>query len=330
MNDGLTESSLREAGSVRPPPARRSDADELMARISAFSRLVDEDAGRSEEQRFIETADGPLFTTLVEPLGARRDVGFVICHSFAFEQFELFPLELLFARRAASAGFPTLYVQVRGYADSGGLAADASPRTHRRDVVAGAADLIDRASVPDVIPVGARFGAAIALLAAGDLRAPGVALWQPTFDLTTYLDGLLRAFARSQVMDVGSSEASAVPRPTTETLKAALASGSEIDLFGYPLTPALYAESRATRVIGPSPMTGRALLLAVNSRADKEIDRGRSELEERGVEVAVTQAEGPGRAAFGLGVPVGGHLATHAELFEDIAARTIRWAEEAW
>lgn len=328
MNDGSNETSVREAGLPRLDPEGRT-ADDVLARLRSFSRLVDEGAGRSEEQRFVDTPGGRLFTTLVEPLGARRDVGFVICHSFAFEQFELFPLELLFARRAAAAGFPVLYVQVRGYGDSGGSLAEASPQTHLRDVLAAGEELVARTSVRGVVPVGARFGAAIALMAAGDLGAPGVALWQPSLDPGAYLDELLRAFSRAQVVEAGGG--ADVTRQSTKMLQTALVSGREIDLLGYPLSPAFYAEAQATRPLDTiARPPGRALLLAVNPRVDKQIARGSVHLERLGVHVSVAHAEGPGQGTFGLGLPISGHLATNLALYEDVARRTVEWAEGVW
>jgi hypothetical protein len=49
-----------------------------------------------------------------------------------------------------------------------------------------------------------------------------------------------------------------------------------------------------------------------------------------GIAVRVEAAEGPGREEFAQGMLRGGHLATHLALFEDVARRTIAWAEETW
>ncbi len=302
---------------------------DVVTRLGAYSGFADAESGRTEEQRFVQTPSGRLFTTLVEPLGDRRDVGFVICHSFAFEQFELFPLELLFARRAASAGFPTLYVQARGYGDSGGSFEDVSPRTHVRDVLAAADHLVDRASVGRVVPVGARFGGAIALMAAGDLDAPGVALWHPALEPGPYLDSLLRAYSRARTIKEGRGAADPARGKSTDALKAALAAGEEVDLLGYPVTPAFYREAHSIVPIDSLPRgQRRVLLVTVNPRGRKEIAGAAARLEALGAQVRLEEAEGPGRGEFGLGLPVSGHLATHVSLFEDVARRTIAWAEE--
>ena len=87
--------------------------------LRRFSKFTDAATGRVEEQRFLETPSGCLLTTVVEPTGPKEPVAFLLCHSFAWEQFELFALELRFARAAAAAGYTAVCFQSRGYGDSG-------------------------------------------------------------------------------------------------------------------------------------------------------------------------------------------------------------------
>jgi dienelactone hydrolase len=323
-SSGATAAGMGVAtASGRPSPSR----DEVVTRLRAYSRLEEPEAGRREEQRFIHTEQGRLFLTLVEPLGPRRPVGFLVCHSFAFEQFELYPLELTFARLAASAGFPAVYVQARGYGDSGGPFEEVTFDTHVRDALAAVDHARREGTLDAVAPVGTRFGALVALAVAGELRAPGVALWDPPGDPGRYLDGLLRAFVRSGVLDQGLGR----PRRTTEQLREALREGETVDLFGYPLTPHSYAEIRSatplSRLRGPAP---RALAVVVNPSHRSGAESLAERLRAGGSDVRVEEAEGPGRGQFGLGVPVGGHLATNLPTFEDVARRTIGWAGEVW
>jgi hypothetical protein len=86
--------------------------------LRRFSRFTDPATGRAEEQRFLETPSGRVLMTVVEPTGPEEPVAFLLCHSFAWEQFELFALELRFARAAAAAGFTAVCFQSRGYGDS--------------------------------------------------------------------------------------------------------------------------------------------------------------------------------------------------------------------
>jgi hypothetical protein len=327
----MARASLLACLPVTPPAAGSAALDDLLDDLRPFARIEDLEAGRMEEQAYVKTSAGRVFTTRVEPLGDRRSVGFVSCHSFAWEQFELYPLELLFLRTAASAGFPSLSFQARGYNDSGGDFASVTPATHVRDAVAAAGFLKERTGVKAVVPVGVRFGAAVALDVAHEVAAPGVVLWSPSLEPGKYLDGLLRAFSVSGMMDEEGQIEEAASRPDVSEMKSSLAQGETVDLFGYPLSPACYAAAHERHPLADTRRApGTALLVGVNPAKRREADRVRARLEELGATVTVEEAEGPGRAEFGLGIPRGGHLARHVEMFEDIVRRTVEWAKEIW
>lgn len=309
--------------------ARDSSVTDVLSRLRDFSRQDDAATGRTEEQRFLDTPNGRLFTTIVEPRGARRGAGFLVCHSFGWEQFELYPLELTFARMAASRGFPAVCFQARGYGDSGGDFAEVTPSTQVRDAVAAAGFLRERAGVEPVVPVGARFGAAVAAVAAGGIAAPGIALWSPALDLERYLRSLLRAFSMARIVDE-DGHGEDTPRPGMAEMKGALEAGETVDLFGYPMTAACYREARDLDPLAGSLAVRRALVVVVDPATRSASEKAAARIRGLGADVRVQEAEGPGRAEFALGVPRGGHLATHLGTFEDISERTLAWAEEAW
>ncbi len=310
---------------------RTSSADDVRVRLRRHARFEDPGAGRAEEQAYIATPGGPVFTTLVEPLGGRRRVGFLLCHSFAFEQLDLFPLELTFARQAASAGFPALYFQARGYADSGGDLRAATPHSHLQDALAAAEHLRRSSGVEAVVPVGTRLGAAVALMAADLLGSPGVVGWNAALEPGAYLDDLLKVFARSRIASKSSATGQSAG-PTREQLQATLAGGEDVDLFGYPLSPTCYRDAAATHPIAslerPPP---RALLVVVNPRTEREAAEVAERLRGAGTDARVEHAEGPGRAQFGLGAsPAGRRVVTGQALFDDVARRTVAWADAEW
>lgn len=324
--------------------SRPASVELVASGLSAFSRFEDASAGRSETQSFLSTPAGPLFSTMVEPLGRpERDVGVLFCHSFAWEQYELYPLELSAARRVASAGFAAMTFQARGYNDSGGEFADVTPATHVRDVLAAAKALKVSAGVEAVVPVGASFGSAVALLAAIEMQAPGVALWNPV-QPAAFLDGLLRASTVAGMLEdadmstasadgssgAGAGASAAAPRRGFQALKAALENGETLDVFGFPVTPAMYGECREIDVlacVAAGSVPARALEVIVNPASRRTADAVGSALSAQGAQVLVEQAEGPGRREFAASVPRGGHLATHAALFDDVIAKTLTWLE---
>jgi pimeloyl-ACP methyl ester carboxylesterase len=298
-------------------------AKRVEERLGRFSRFTDPVLGRVEEQRFLETASGRLLMTVVEPTGPKEPIAFLLCHSFAWEQFELFALELRFARAAAAAGFTAVCFQSRGYGDSGGSFSEVTPSSQVTDAVEVGRALLREKKIEAVVPVGARFGAYVALSAGRALDAPGAALWNPSLSPVRYLDGLLKAFVRTHVMSQPSDHG----RIDTDGLRERLFSGAEVDLFGYPLTSASYMDAQRLpdAVDLADPLPPRVHLVVINPRIRREVERARVALEARGVELSLTEVESPGHREFGLGVPVGGHLATHARLFDDVGRSTLDW-----
>jgi pimeloyl-ACP methyl ester carboxylesterase len=292
--------------------------------LRRFSRFTDPVHGRVEEQRFLETASGRLLMTVVEPTGPKKPMAFLLCHSFAWEQFELFALELRFARAAAAAGYTAACFQSRGYGDSGGSFSEVTPSGQVIDAIEVGRTLLREKEIESIVPVGARFGAYVAWSAGRALDAPGAALWNPSLSPVRYLDGLLKAFVRAHMMSQPSDQG----RIDTDGLRERLFSGREVDLFGYPLTSACYMDAQRLpdAVDLADPLPPRVHLVVINPRIRREVEKVRAALEARGLEPSLTEVDGPGHREFGLGVPVGGHLATHARLFDDVGRSTLDWA----
>jgi dienelactone hydrolase len=312
------------------PAPTPSTGEELASRLRSFSRHEDPEAKRTEEQVFLDTPAGRLFATIVTPLGPRRGVALLSCHSFGWEQFELYPLELAFARMAAARGFPSMTFQAKGYNDSGGDFESVTPGSHVRDAIVAASHLKERAEVDAVVPVGVRFGASVALLAASDLASPGVALWAPSLAPGRYLDGLLRVLSMATIMDEDGEAGEGTRKPGMAETKGALAAGETIDLFAYPLSAACYREAHEIDPLQVRRVPPRALVVSINPGKRAEVKRVTEALAARGAEVRIEEAEGEGRGEFGMGIPRGGHLASHLPMFEDVARRTLAWAEEVW
>lgn len=287
----------------------------VLEALSTSSRW--EEATHIEEQSYVDTSAGRLFTTSLSPRAGSRGLGFLICHSFAWEQAELYALELIFGRMAAAAGFPVLSFHANGYGDTGGAFEEVTLATQSRDAVSAGEVLASMDGVDRVVTVGARWGAAVATIAAGELGAPAVAMWGPSLEPGRYLDGLLKVKSMAGMVDGGGSRLA--------DMKEALRSGGIIDLIGYPLTADCYRHAHETDPLVHA--VARALLVGVNPAHRRQVERGAERLRAVGCEVEVQDAEGEGRSTFGLGMPLSGHLATNRSLFEDIARRTIAWAE---
>ena len=122
-----------------------------------------------------------------------------------------------------------------------------TPSDQVSDAVEVGRTLLREKEIEAIVPVGARFGAYIALSAAGALNSPGAALWNPSLSPVRYLDGLLKAFVRTNMMSGSSDHA----RVDTDGLRERLVSGGEVDLFGYPLASACYMDARSCLMRSP-------------------------------------------------------------------------------
>lgn len=128
-----------------------------------------------------------LLYVLTKPLQETRRTGLVICHSF-LELSMLQRTELGLLRAAASAGFAGVYLQAPGAGDSEGDELDLT--LEKRVAAAHASARFLSGSVGEIesiVFVGARMGAAVALLTASENElTAGVAVWDPVLDSEKY------------------------------------------------------------------------------------------------------------------------------------------------
>ena len=124
--------------------------------------------------------DVPLFSVVMTPTERPRRTALVVCHSY-FEMKMFQGTELSLLRQAAEIGYPGIYVQVPGMGDSHGATTDCLVEDRVAAVLLAADHVLEASDADRICFVGARFGAAIALLAATRCNATaGVALWDPT------------------------------------------------------------------------------------------------------------------------------------------------------
>ena len=150
------------------------------------------------EQHAMIGPDGQrLFAVTAIPAAGRtvRRTGVVVCHSF-FEMKMLQGAELAFARDAARRGYPGVYVQAPGMGDSEGDPLVCTVEARVDAALRAAEHLCEQAPVERLCFVGARFGAAVAVLAAARRPPPvALALWDPALDAAEYWKHT-RRFAR--------------------------------------------------------------------------------------------------------------------------------------
>lgn len=101
------------------------------------------------------------------------------------------------ANHLAAVGMPCLRYDHYGTGDSADDLTAATVSRWCHDVESLAAELVDRTGVEQIVIVGARFGATLALGSLPDIvRAIGLVLWEPVWDGSAFWGSLLRTHER--------------------------------------------------------------------------------------------------------------------------------------
>lgn len=197
-----------------------------------------------------------IYTRVWLPAGAPRSTGVVIAPPVGHERLRCYRELVGLGRGLAEAGFPAIQLDYRGEGESSGDFAEADLGSRVADVAAAARELRGRAEVGELVLVGLRLGALIALMAARSLGAPRVVLCEPAHNPKSYATDLLRANMILQQQYGGRIT------ETSPALRTALASGRTVSVYGFHLGRRLLEELEALET---SPFiegfAGRALVL---------------------------------------------------------------------
>ena len=191
----------------------------------------------NEDMFFFPASDGcRLLGFLHRPVRERRRTGIIYCHPFAEEKNCSHVVAVRAARHFARLGYAVLRFDFRGCGDSEGELDEVSLRDWRTDLTAAIDVLRQRGDVESVILWGLRTGAGLALLeAAQRCDVAALLLWQPVLDFGEYMHRFLR-------QRVGSALAANEAVENVASLRKQLQSGRSVEVFGYPISPRLYAD----------------------------------------------------------------------------------------
>lgn len=187
---------------------------------------------------FFESRGDALYGFLHPAEGGPRDTGVAFVHG-AFEERQDAHLVLRdAAARLAARGFNALRFDLYGHGDSAGEFEDATLSRWVDDTLAACDLLHARTGCRTVALGGLRLGAVIAARAAARLGAAAthVALWQPVTSGRAYALDVLRAHLATEMVLQRRAGL------TRDALVARLQRGESVNVFGYRLSPALFAE----------------------------------------------------------------------------------------
>lgn len=298
--------------------------------LESLSSHRDVELGIEEAFETIRLRSGGTIGVSSRPLGERRSIGWLICHSFGAEHWHLNATDVSVARALSAHGFPVLRFHSQGYGDSERLDAAPSASTHLDDVIDAAAHLRTRAGVDEIGLIGSRFGAATAVSAAKATDASFLALIDPVTSGRRYLRNLMRSRAivelttghPGQEPTSGGSEAQ-----TTDMLDE-----GDVNLRGFVISREVYEEIGRVDLLD-HPVEVDAVLVVQVSRGTTPapgLARFAESLSRTGIEVTSAIVSGPFAALFG-----DGHFRstdddllgdTLSEINHDIAESTVAWA----
>jgi pimeloyl-ACP methyl ester carboxylesterase len=240
-----------------------------------------EDPRSGIRERFLTPVIGGQRTVCVlsSPTGRARDMGWVICHSFAMEQIWLQPLEVAAARRLSAAGFTVLRFHSQGYGDSEGSTAEIGLETHVRDATDAIQVLREAGNVSRLGLMGGRVGGTVAALAADRCDAESLILWEPIVDGRGFVEKLTRGAMVTELSSASQVKARA------GDVERNFAEAGVLDVQGFPLSSAAFEEFSAFDLL-PSitHFTGEALIVQISRtpRVRVELERLNTRLSEIG------------------------------------------------
>jgi pimeloyl-ACP methyl ester carboxylesterase len=233
--------------------------------LQSMDSFEDERSGIRERFLTPQIGGGSSYAVLSEPLKDPHPIAWVLCHSFGLEQIGLLSAEVPVARALSAAGFPVLRFHAQGYGDSELPVEQVSLASHVRDTLDAVAVLERTTGLSRVGLMGARFGAAVAALAADRIGAAALALWDPAISGRTYLRGLMRQSTLSDVASAHAGRKIETPQEREQELSAA----GIVDLQGVPLTREAFEELSSMDLRSDlGSFNGESLIVQITASAE--------------------------------------------------------------
>lgn len=288
-----------------------------------------EDPRSGIRERFLTPTIGAGRTVavLATPIGDIGSIGWIVCHSFGQDQINLQPFEVPMARRLAASGHPVLRFHVQGYGDSELPPEHISLRSHVDETIEAARLLASTAGVARVGLVGARFGGAVAALAADELEASALVMWEPMVKGRAHMQALVRLGVMTELVNRTRTQASA--RDPMEVLKE----DGVLDVQGFPLRREVFEEvSNANLLTELTRFRGRSLVVQVSRSSTQRpalvqlVERLRELGGDSRLEVITNgKADKFGQPRF-MGRGDGTKADTQSSLADGLASATVSWA----
>jgi pimeloyl-ACP methyl ester carboxylesterase len=273
---------------------------------------------------------------LTTPIGRAPTGGWVLCHSYGLEQINLYALEVPLARTIAAAGSAVLRFHAQGYGDSEVPHEEVSLASHLGSTIDAIGVLREESGIADVGLFGARFGGAVASLAADRLASdgapsPALALWEPMVRGRNYMQGLARMSVLSELISTGRETG------TARDPEEILAESGVLDVQGFPLRKETFDEVSSLDLLEAiHAFRGRSLVVQVSKgeRVRPDLQRLVEHLRGLDGEASLEVVTDPRADRFGRpryrGMANGTKADTQASVADTLISRTAAWCATAF
>lgn len=164
----------------------------------------------------------------------RLNMGMIFCSPFAEEKLWSHRVLVNFARFLSQRGYPVLRFDQRGHGDSDGEFSDTTVESYLSDISRATETLYQRTDVKIVGLLGLRLGATMAALAAHEVGADFLVLWEPVIRGDEYFHRCLRSNLATQLLLYHKVE------KNREQLVDDLNRGDKVNIDGYLISPEFY------------------------------------------------------------------------------------------
>jgi pimeloyl-ACP methyl ester carboxylesterase len=225
---------------------------------------------------FFGADEEPLFGVYAPPrASAARDAAVLLCAPIGIEYQRTHYAIRLAGIQLARAGFHVLRFDYRGTGDSGGKVGPGQFDCWVDDIAVAARELVEISAAQNLIVIGLRMGAALALeaLATKNIKATAIVLWDPVVSGCEFLLTL-------ETLQAELASTRSVPvKPTDELLGARFPQDLRTAIQGITLdeNPSLPEVKSAALIVSEDNSEFRALLERMRSRCPDTMYRPLSE-----------------------------------------------------
>jgi pimeloyl-ACP methyl ester carboxylesterase len=192
-----------------------------------------------EECNFFPVVKKPnefLYGRLYIPDAACSTTGIVIVGPIGYERLRRYREVVSLARDLAHQKYPVLYFDQRGEGESYGKFQDFNLTTRVDDITSAVCELQTHAEIDELVLIGIRLGAVLAVLGATKHQVKRLVLCDPICNPASYAMDLIRGNIILQQQYLGEIS------KTTPALRQHLKEGGTISIYGFPMGYSLLEE----------------------------------------------------------------------------------------